>query len=189
MKTTPLKLTLIANFIALGVALGYALALIPNVELVTFTIFLGGYSMGWREGAFIGLVTEFIYSNFNIYGPAPFHVLTGQIIGMMLAGIAGGLMRFVVQPAPMRLWGRLLLATTGILVTMCFDFLTTIGDVILADGHMDFFIARIVQGAPYYIIHPIANGLIFFFLLPLTAGVIEKLPPFKSYKSQILQGR
>ena len=91
MAVETIKLTIMANFIAIGVALGYILAFLPNIELVTLVIFLSGYTLGWKSGLFVGFSTEFIYSNFNLYGPAPLHVLTAQVIAMAVAGVAGGL--------------------------------------------------------------------------------------------------
>jgi uncharacterized membrane protein len=55
------KITYSAIFIALIVGVGYALAFIPNVELVTALIFLAGVLMGWKSGIIIGGIADFCF--------------------------------------------------------------------------------------------------------------------------------
>ncbi|MFX1353396.1 MAG: ECF transporter S component, partial [Promethearchaeota archaeon] len=65
------KIVLISMFSALAVVLGYALAYIPNVELFTLTIFLGGFILGKRDGLVIGLLSSLIFVFFNPYETSP----------------------------------------------------------------------------------------------------------------------
>ena len=48
-------ITLLALWIAVTVALGYALATVPNVELVTASVFLSGYLFGPAAGTLVGV--------------------------------------------------------------------------------------------------------------------------------------
>ncbi len=184
MKIQTLKLTVTATFIAIGVAVGYALIFLPNVELVTLLIFLGGYNLGWKSGAFIGFTTEFIYSNFNLFGPAPVHILAAQLLGMLLAGIAGAIVREFVTPDSPGRAARFFFALTAVIITAVFDFLTTLADVLIIEPGPGFLVARLVAGLPFFVLHIASNGLIFFFLAPALIQILQKLPPFERLAKQ-----
>jgi hypothetical protein len=50
------RLSKTAVFIALGVALGYALAAVPNIEAVSAVSFFSGYLLGRASGSVVGAV-------------------------------------------------------------------------------------------------------------------------------------
>ncbi|MBN1894648.1 ECF transporter S component, partial [bacterium] len=76
------SLALMSILIALGVALGFAFASIPNVELVTGTVFLSGMILGKARGTAAGVMTEALYSIFSPYGIAPLPMLAAQCAAM-----------------------------------------------------------------------------------------------------------
>jgi hypothetical protein len=90
---TSRKIAELAVFVALVVALGYALAGVPNVELMTLATFVSGTTLGSRSGAFVGAAAMGIYSSLNPYGLAPPPVFAAQVIGMGITGLAGGAAR------------------------------------------------------------------------------------------------
>ena len=58
----------IALFAAMTAALGFLLAPIPNVELVTFCLFAGGSLLGARGGSAAALLAVALYFGLNPYG-------------------------------------------------------------------------------------------------------------------------
>jgi uncharacterized membrane protein len=87
------EVALIAVFAALAVALGYLLASIPNVELITFTVFVAGVMLGRWRGALVGAVSATIYYGANPYGSSIAIPLlyAAQIGSLAITGIVGGL--------------------------------------------------------------------------------------------------
>ncbi|MFQ5631047.1 MAG: ECF transporter S component, partial [bacterium] len=160
-------------FIALAVGLGYALAQFPNIEMVTAVVFLSGYFMGWRMGAFVGAIAMFIYSTFNPYGIPFLPVLAMQVLSMATSGVAGGIFyRYLnEQKGWMQIFAFALL---GFSLTVLYDFLTTLGEVVMIGFSVqDFvlifqaFVARVLIGIGFYILHIFSNTVIFGALLPL----------------------
>ena len=126
---TSRRIAELAVFVALVVALGYALAGVPNVELMTLGTFLSGTTLGWRSGAFVGAAAMTLYSSLNPYGIAPPPVFAAQILGMALVGTAGGLARSR-RPGGRRaraLASIPLGASVGALLTLLYDVLTNLG--------------------------------------------------------------
>src|SRR5262249_55598581 len=83
----------IALMAALCVALGYALASVPNVELISAATFTCGARAGARRGAVVGALAEALFAGFNPQGISPPPLYAAQILGFALLGAAGGLRR------------------------------------------------------------------------------------------------
>ena len=90
-----------AAFVAITVVLGYVFAFIPNVELVTASIFLSGYLLGSKKGVLIGIVAEFLFSLLNPYGAANPPLLLAQLIAMAIVGYSGGLLAKTTLKTPL----------------------------------------------------------------------------------------
>lgn len=145
-----------ALFIALAAGLGFAGAVIPNVELVTITIFLGGAATGPLTGAAIGIAAEILVSGLNPLGPALPLVFAAQLAGMAAAGLAGGLLgrHLLLVNAAYRVT---LLAGLGLVLTFIFDLLTN-----LALGvHLGPIRATVVGGLVFSVVHIVANMFVF----------------------------
>ena len=87
-----------AMFISLAVGSGFALVMVPNIELITTIVFISGAYLGSRWGIIIGGVSEFIFSALNPLGSGLvfFPILIAQVIAMMIVGAVGGLFnRFI----------------------------------------------------------------------------------------------
>lgn len=83
--------------IALSVAAGQALAAIPNVELITFLVFLSGYLLGVRTGALVGATAMGGHSLFNVMGSVIPPMLVTQIVIYAAIGAVGGVLGGVIS--------------------------------------------------------------------------------------------
>ena len=162
-----------ALFVALSVVLGYALAQVPNVELMTVSVFLSGLILGPARGIFVGVLSIFIYSMLNPFGPPPPPLLIAQVMGFLLIGAAGGLLRGPIRGGGKRSF--LLCALAGFLLTLAYDAATTASTALIAlgpDGFMDGVWGFFALGAPFVIAHVITNTLIFaLIVLPTQKAV------------------
>ena len=83
-----------AIFVALAAALGFLLLSVPNVELLTFTVFASGVVLGRWRGALVGVLAMAIYSGANPYGSGlgvP-TMLAAQLVASAFTGLVGGIM-------------------------------------------------------------------------------------------------
>ena len=161
------RLALSAVFVGLAVGTNYVLARFPNVELMLSIVFLSGYVLGWRRGMVIGIVAEGIFSLFNPYGMAPIPVLLTQITGVAAAGFAGG---WFHKWQPEKLQGKthsLILGGWGLILTLLFDLLTTLGTAAMIGFSWKSYIALLAFGSLFYLTHLLSNGLIFAVLVHL----------------------
>jgi hypothetical protein len=127
---------LAALFIALSVALGFLLAGIPNVELMTLTVFIAGIFCGVRLGSAIGAISMLIFSLLNPLGPAPAPLLAAQVAGFALIGSGGGIIGPRIAPA--RASGAAASAAAGFALTFVYDLLTTVATAFIALGAFRF---------------------------------------------------
>ncbi len=162
-----------AIIIALAVALGFVLAPVPNIELVTLTLAFGGYLLGGGWGALIGAMGFGLYSMLSPYGIAPPPLFAAQIIGGGVIGFGGAMLRKI---AFNRNRGAFIKVTacaiTGLIVTLIYDILTNIGSFVLIASETTF-IPFLVGGLGFAIVHIAANCVIFALLFPIIAGIIN----------------
>jgi len=123
---------LAALFIALSVALGFLLAGIPNLELMTLTVFMAGIFCGARLGGAIGALSILFFSLLNPLGPAPAPLLAAQVAGFVVIGSGGGLIGPRLSSA--RASGVAASAAAGFALTLVYDFLTTVATAFIAFG-------------------------------------------------------
>jgi len=155
-------------FIGTGVALGYLLAAVPNIELVTATIFLAGYIIGKSGGIMVGVLTFGIFSTLNPYGMPPLPLLLTQIF-------AGGLIGFTGGAIKERWEGIVSFTISGILLTFFYD-LTTNASGYFLFPQKNTFIAYMITGIGFSGVHILSNGAIFPTLLfPLTKNLKRRL--------------
>ncbi|MCK4545830.1 MAG: hypothetical protein KAW17_00175 [Candidatus Eisenbacteria sp.] len=165
---TTTDITRIALFIALALASGFALLAVPNVELITLSVFCGGVSLGVRRGALVGLLSMFLFTMFNPYGVAPLPLAGAQVAVMALVGAAGGAeSRWIVSRMRSEEGGRstaglVALAATGVLLTIVYDVATTlaIAGMLAESGKVSFWVL-VVTGSAFSLLHVVSNGLIF----------------------------
>ena len=173
MSPTVQKIALMGAFIALGNALGYAFISIPNVELITATIFIAGYVLGIKYGIVVGIITEAIYSLFNPFGMAAPPLLFAQVVSMGITGFLGGSLG--KQNSGSRLWHHITTGAAGLFSTFIFAFLTTISYVTFTGFDLNKIMASIVYGLGFYLLHMISNTVIFFTLVPVLIRILSKI--------------
>ena len=171
----PLVLT--AIFIALAIAGGLALIAIPNVELITVTVFLAGFMLGAWRGMMVGAIAEFLYSFFNPYGVAAPPVLIAQVLSMALAGCGGSGLRFFCRERIPAAW---LCALSGLLLTLIFDLATTVGFLLITDQGLAGMLAALTFGLYFYLTHLTSNTLLFAVLLPILIPRLQTLTIFRN---------
>ena len=166
------KLSILGAFIAMGVVLGYALIAVPNVELVTATIFIAGFTLGIKEGLLVGLITEAIYTLFNPIGVAMPSIMLGQVISMGLTGVLGGMLGKYLLRRDILYY--ILMGSAGFIATLLFAILTTIGYVISIGFTFQILLGSILSGLGFYITHMASNTIIFITVVPLLLRILPK---------------
>lgn len=162
-------------FVALGVALGFALNRIPNVELVTSTIFLSGYLLGISKGLAVGVVTEVLYSVLNPYGAAAPPLLAAQVISMGITGLAGGW--FGSKRSGESNFLAWKCGFVGFSCTLFFDALTTLSFVPINHFSAKQLAASVLLGGWFYTAHLLSNSAIFAVLLPAFIRTFQRQFP------------
>ncbi|MBY9010409.1 MAG: hypothetical protein KGD74_11140 [Candidatus Lokiarchaeota archaeon] len=177
------RISLIATFTALAIVLGYAMAYIPNIEVFTLMIFLSGFIMSKKEGAIIGLLSAFIFTFFNPFGPSPPPLFIYQLIHYSLTGISGALTKdfmlnrkFFKPKEDLYVYQVMVIfGVVGGILTFLFDILSTLFGGFTVSITIDYFIAAYLFGLIFTTIHLIGNILVFIFLLPGLIKIIMKL--------------
>jgi len=164
-KTARLKslrsLIMTALFAALAAALGFALVEIPNVELITFTVFIGGVLLGVHSGLLVGLIGEGLFSGLNPLGSglAIPPLFLAQLIGFGLVGVVGGLIGQRLARLPFWLIGLI-----GALLTLVYELLAALATVLVFGVGEQGFWAYLLVGLPWLVIHLGVNFAVFAFL-------------------------
>jgi hypothetical protein len=90
MSGAPRIITRIALFSALGYVFSLTLTVwFPNVNLIFFISFAGGFLWGAWAGMLVGAIGMGLWSVFNPLGPADPFTTAAQIVGMALSGLIG----------------------------------------------------------------------------------------------------
>jgi len=174
---TTRRLTFLALWIATSVALGYLLAGIPNVELVTASIYLGGALAGPLFGVIIGAVAEFLYSLVSPFGMAAPPLLIAQLLSMALAGLAGGLTGPALFRGPKPLMRHLFCGLVGLALTAFFDLLTTASFLVFSGLSLEKLAVSFFFGLGFYATHIVWNTAIFATAVPILGRKLPTLLP------------
>lgn len=147
----------------------------PNVEftsLFTFTVgFLFGLSVGSAFGGFVMFVNGF-FSSWGFSGlNMPF-----QIIGMVFAGICGGLYRRFTEKMDISARSCLETATLGGFLALVYDLITNVGfgfQLVLAGADpMSGLLFALAYGSFFSLVHILSNALVFgTIFLPLQSAL------------------
>jgi len=160
-------IVLSALFIALVVAVGYTFVYIPNIELVTATIFIAGYLLGPSRGLIVGALAEFIFGLVNPLGASAPPLLAAQVVSMAVVGCVGGLVGLWSYIHGKIILRILIFAGLGFFLTLMFDVLTTLSFAVFLSG-LSFpkILATFTIGSFFYVIHLAVNTLIFGLIMP-----------------------
>lgn len=157
-------LCLCATLVALAVALGFALAHIPNVELMTLVIFFSGYLLGPRCGGVIGFVAMSLFTSLNPLGIAFAPVALAQVIGMTCIGMVAGMLRS--WAARGLDWAKL--ALLGLACTLFYDLITNLA-MALSLGMIPRLLSVLAAGLAFSLLHMVSNLIIFAVAGPFLA--------------------
>jgi MFS family permease len=158
---SPLLLTRMAAFVAVGIALGLALAAIPNVELVTAVCFISGFLLGVRAGVVTGGLIEALFAGFHPLGSSLGLVLIAQMAGMALAGLLGGVAARVTGPSRRGIRYAASIVLAGAVATIVFDALTNLAFPVMAGFSLSQTLVTLAAGVPFAAIHLFSNLLVF----------------------------
>jgi hypothetical protein len=174
-RTTPtLDRVRTALLAALCAAVGYLLAGVPNVELISAAVFTCGVLRGVARGALIGLIAETIFAGFNPNGVSPPPLLVAQIAGFALIGAAGGAVRPVLDRLTQA--GKALVAAAcGLGLTLVYDVLTNFAVWLTVRETAS--LAAIVLGGlsfPFPLAHAGLNTVGFGLVVPAVLGAVRR---------------
>lgn len=155
-------------FIALTVALGFALIAIPNVEMITATVFIAGWVLGPGMGCLVGALGEMLYSGLNPLGSGFLFppLLIAQILSLSIVGFMGGLLRrgevfFLASKA-----GYIALGIAGALLTLLYDIFTTLSYPVSAGFSGAQVWTTLITGIGLSGLHILVNFFIFSVVVP-----------------------
>ncbi len=186
MKFSVKVLSVSAIFIAFAVSIGFIFSSIPNLELMTATIFLGGYILGRVCGLVIGFFSALLWSSLNPWGSGLAYppILAAQIIGFAVAGFSGGVIRLIVNPSKLGFKSLVILGLSGFILTAFYDIVTNLGSIFFSGFDLKMMRNILVAGIPLSFFHIAVNTLVFFTVLPTLIKTLNKSGFLKKYFGQ-----
>jgi len=170
------KLVQAAMFAAVAVGVGFSLLFVPNVELITLTIFLSGLVLGPSWGLLVGGTAEVVFSSLNPLGSGlsfpPLFI--SQVLSMMLIGVTGGLCRPFFYRSTYHLGRVMALGLVGFLLTFIYDSLTTLSYPLSIGFDGPQLLGVYLAGLGFTFLHQIWNAVVFALGVP---KVVQHLPP------------
>ena len=173
-QTKPFKIAVIATLVALSIATNYILIGVHNIKPMDVIVFVGGFCFGSVAGASIGILSWLIYGLLNPYGFVP-QVWLATMLAETVYGIIGGILGRNLGSTNFRgqrLRLSIFFATMGFLPTVLYDLIT---NVAYASSIPMPVIAAIFAGAPFTVLHEIANAAIFGMCSVPMITALEKL--------------
>lgn len=158
-------------FSGTGVGLGYLLAGVPGVELMSLNAAVAGAALGGAAGIAVGCVSAVVYSLASPFGPPVPLLLAAQAVGMGLAGLLGALVAPALQRLP-SLAGAPLAAAVGVTAALTLDLVTNVAAALALRLPL---MATLVAGAPVALLHAGTSGSGFALLLPLLVRRVRHL--------------
>lgn len=166
------KVSITAIFASMAIASAYASSIIPNVELMSFMVFISGYIYGSCIGTLVGFIAMSIYAMWNPWGgPVP-PIFVAQVGCMALIGAVGGIANKILNMPNSSSEKMLEAAALGGVLTIVYDLVTNYAYAI-AFGLARQFIFVLIAGAWFSLVHVISNTLIFGILLAPVSRMLE----------------
>ncbi len=173
-------------FISLILGVGYALAYVPNVELVTALIFMSGVLMGSRQGLIIGVIGEFLFSALNPIGSGLIFppTMIAQIIAMAVIGTVGGILHNYILKWRPSATNCLLVFGLGFGLTLFYDILVSLAFPLSAGFNVKEMIGVVMAGLGFSLIHILVNALIFLLIVPYAVQRVYQAIPYFRFESK-----
>lgn len=161
--------------VAVAVSLGYALAAVPNIELVTITVFVSGFLLGPKFGMGIGAASVVLFSVFNPLGAALPPLLLGQMIGQAVVGFLGGVSGPRIVRANKEWTTFAAVGALGLFLTLFYDGITSVGAYFVIAGEKNISdLTKFVAGGILFVsIHIVWNTMVFGLALKPILSVLE----------------
>ncbi|MFH1851287.1 MAG: hypothetical protein ABIA75_02990 [Candidatus Neomarinimicrobiota bacterium] len=173
------KLVKASIFTALAIGAGYALLLVPNVELVMAIVFAAGLWLGAGWGLLVGMTAEFIFSVMHPLGSglAVPPLLLAQVVSVGLTGLTGGLLRtWLLYPSGTR-FRNIALGLIGLVLTFIYDSLTTLSFPLAAGFDWPQTVAIYLSGLGFTVLHQVSNTIIFSLGIPRIISQYQSQEP------------
>jgi hypothetical protein len=179
------KTVLASLLVALTVALGYAFAAVPNVELMTISVFLSGYLLGARLGMVVGGVSMALYSLFNPLGAALPPLMAAQVIAFVIIGLAGAWIAPVLRAMRRRAAQIVAAGCSGFLITFFYDVATSAAAYVIAlDSGATMTMGRFIAGGVLFMgMHLVWNTGVFLVVVPPALGILG------GYRDELVESR
>lgn len=184
MITLTRKLSTLSLYIALCAVIGFLFAPMPNVELITLFVFLGGYFFGMMNGLLIGCAAMFIFSAFNPWGSGLAFppMLAAQVISFGLTGFTGGLVYTVFSGFDSVGFKSIVFGIIGGLLTALYSVFLALFSSLSAGFRLEQFWIFLVGGI--WIMWNIVSNVIFFAVLaPRLIGIAQKFAVFSDFRA------
>lgn len=170
------RFALMSLWTGMIVTVGVGFALIPNIELITISAFLGGVALGPKRGFLVAALGEAIFSALNPIGSGlGFPVLFAfQIVSVGVSGLLGGLLRGTLERVSHGLSTALILGFIGFILTLLYDSLTALSFPIsagLTEGTLG---AILATGLVFFIMHLVSNTLLFGMFGPSLVSLVRR---------------
>jgi hypothetical protein len=171
-------------FIALVLAMGYALAYIPNFELVTMLIFLSGYYLGIKNGLLIGFLGEFLFSALNPMGSGLIFppMLIAQVLAMGIVGLTGGIIGKTMSKKEFKKGYIAVFGGAGLILTLIYDMFVSLAYPLSAGFDIHQTIAMLLSGVLFSALHLVTNFIVFTTILPLICIRLNRSGIFNEIK-------
>ena len=162
------NLAVIITLTALAVGTNYTLISLPNVKLMDFICFIGGFLFGSLAGALIGILSWLVYGVLNPYGFV-LQVWIATIVSEAIYGVAGGFLRKANINFSGKSLGQIVfLGNIGFLLTLIYDVIT---NIVYAHVIGQNLLVAMAIGAPYTLLHEVSNAFLFgFCFTPLVSS-------------------
>lgn len=159
-------------FAGIAIAAGYMLISVPNVEAITATLFLAGYTLGTERGILASLITVIVFFGLNPQGGMFPPLLLAQAFGLAIASVAGVI--FSKLETLNKYVNLALILVLSLITTLLYDLLTNLAFPIAAGLNFKGILITLGAGIPFAIIHLVSNVLIFLALVPPVIMTLNK---------------
>ncbi len=164
--------SIIVSFSAAGIATSLILIFLPNIETITYTVFLVGFLYGKKNGILTGITISIGWEIVAtmIMGGFSGIIFPFKIIFWAFTGFLGG----VLNNKHFKLEKIIEFASIGAFLGLMYDLWVTVGIALMFLNQNAFwviFISKLIFGAPFTVAHVIGN-LILFSSMPMVIRAI-----------------
>lgn len=170
------RIALMSLWTGMIATVGFVFALIPNIEFVLLSAFLGGIALGARSGFLVALLGEAIFSALNPIGSGlGFPILYAfQLFAVGVAGWTGGLLRYRLSRMENSYFLTASLGVLGFSLTLLFDTLTAMSFPLSAGLTEGTLLATFSTGLVFFMTHLISNTILFGLFGPTLIRLVNR---------------